>query len=94
MTIDDSFINRFYKGERDPAKQKATNKQLYQTLKNQVHVHVVFPSVIQLTKKICYSIEAFADLITKNQVYTEILNDEATVSNYFENELTAEGGSL
>lgn len=86
VEINDSFVDKYYKGERDPDKQKARNKELYGKLRNQTDVHVLFPEMAQLTKKVCYSINAFADLITKNQVYIEILNDETTIAEYFENQ--------
>ena len=93
VEINDSFVNAYYKGERDPDKQKARNKELYAKLRNKSNVHVLFPDMAQLTKKLCYSINAFADLITKNQVYIEILNDETTIAQYFENQNEDDNGS-
>lgn len=93
IVINDQFVTEYYKGESDPAKQKSKNKDLYQKLHNQKDIHVVFPDIAQLTKKLCYSVDAFSDLILKNQVYKDILNDEATISNYFENEESERAGS-
>ncbi len=94
ITINDQFVTDYYKGESDPAKQKSKNKELYTKLHNQKDIHVIFPDIAQLTKKVCYSINAFAELILKNQVYTDILNDEATIAIYFENQTddTDKGG--
>jgi hypothetical protein len=86
IVVNDQFVTDYYKGESDPAKQKAKNKELYGKLHNQKDIQVIFPDIAQLTKKLCYSINAFAELILKNQVYIDILNDEATISKYFENQ--------
>lgn len=95
ITINDQFVTDYYKGESDPAKQKSKNKELYNRLHNQKDILVIFPDIAQLTKKLCYSINAFAELILKNQVYIDILNDEATIAKYFENQQSeVEKGAL
>jgi hypothetical protein len=86
VTINDSFVETYYKGERDPDKQKARNKELYKILRNESSICVVLPDIAKLTEKLCYSLKAFAKLICENQVYIEILNDEATIQDYFENQ--------
>lgn len=86
VKVDEQFVEKYYKGEKDPTKQKAINKELYTTLRKQKKVIVLFPDITQVTKKLCYSIKKFVDLIVKNDVYIEILNDETTISNFFENE--------
>lgn len=86
ITMNDQFINEYYKGESDPVKQKAKNKDLYDKLRNQKNIKVVFPDIAKLMKKLCHSINAFKDLILQNQVYIDILNDESTIANYFENQ--------
>lgn len=92
IVINDQFVTEYYKGESDPSKQKSKNKDLYTILHNQKSIHVIFPDIAQLTKKLCYSVDVFSDLILKNQVYKDLLNDEATISNYFENEDSEKGG--
>jgi hypothetical protein len=82
--VNDQFVTQFYKGQRLPEDQKKFNKELYQRLHNKKGVLVLFPDIRQLTKKLCYSINKFVELITKNDVYKEILSDEATIENYFE----------
>lgn len=86
VVVNDQFVTEFYKGESDPIKQKAKNKELYNKLHNKKDIHVIFPDIAQLTKKLCYSVNAFGDLIINNQVYKDILNDETTISDYFENQ--------
>jgi hypothetical protein len=90
IEINEQFVTDYYKGESDPGKQKIKNKELYIKLHNQKNVLVIFPDIQILTKKLCYSIDSFADLILKNQVYKDLLNDEATISHYFTNQFTEE----
>lgn len=86
ITINDQFVTNYYKGESDQIKQKSKNKELYSMLSNKQNIKVLFPDMTQLVKKLCYSINSFKDLILKNQVYIDILNDEATIADYFENQ--------
>lgn len=85
-TINEQFVEKFYKGQKDPSDQKKTNKELYSRLRNKKDVLVLFPDIAKLTDKICYSYNKFVDLILTNNAYTEILNDETTISSHFENE--------
>lgn len=87
VVVNDQFVTDYYKGEKDPEQQRKINKKLYDVVRNKSDVKVVFPDIIKLTSKLCYSIVKFKDLIIKNDVYKEILNDEATISDYFENQV-------
>jgi hypothetical protein len=84
-TIKDSFVEQYYKGHTDQNDQKKQNKELYNKLRNKKDILVLFPDIAQLTDKLCYSYNKFVDLIINNDVYIEILNDETTISTYFEN---------
>lgn len=84
-TIKDSFVEQYYKGHTDQNDQKKQNKELYNKLRNKKDILVLFPNIAQLTDKLCYSYNKFVDLIINNDVYIEILNDETTISTYFEN---------
>ncbi|MBL0026468.1 MAG: hypothetical protein IPO98_16415 [Saprospiraceae bacterium] len=86
ITINEQFIEQYYKGYSDPDKQKKQNKELYDKLKNQKNILVLFPDISKLTEKLCYSYNKFVDLILTNDAYKEILNDDTTISKYFENE--------
>ena len=86
VTINEQFVETYYKGQKNPEDQKKTNKELYNKLKNKKNVIVIFPDIAKLTEKLCCAINKFTEIITKNEVYIEILNDETTISNYFENE--------
>lgn len=84
-TINEQFITQFYKGYTNRDEQKKQNKELYNRLRNQKNVLVLFPDIAKLTDKLCYSYNKFVDLILNNDVYVEILRDETTISTYFEN---------
>jgi len=86
IEINEAFVQQYYKGESNPEKQKKLNLELYKKLKNQQNVKVVFPDIAKMTKKMCYSIKKFVDLISKNDVYIEILSDDTTVETFFEQE--------
>jgi hypothetical protein len=85
VIINEQFVEQFYKGHSDPADQKKQNKELYNRLKNKKDVRVLFPDIAILTDKLCYSYNKFVGLILTNDAYKEILNDETTISTYFEN---------
>lgn len=85
-TINEQFVTEFYKGYSDSANQKKQNKELYRRLRNKKDALVLFPDIAKLTNKLCYSYNKFIELILTNDVYKEILNDETTISTYFENE--------
>jgi len=84
-TINEQFVTQFYKGHSNQDDQKKQNKELYNRLRNKKDILVLLPDIAKLTDKLCYSYNKFVDLIIKNDVYIEILNDETTISTYFEN---------
>ena len=61
IQIDDSFVTEYYSGGTDPIKQKNKNKELYKILHNQKDVHVIFPDIEKLTKKLGYAVRAFSN---------------------------------
>lgn len=85
LIIDDAFIATYYTGKKDFDAQKKSNKELLDKLKNKKDVVVLFPSVFQITTKLCFSINKFVELITKNEVFIEVLNDDTTIDDYFVN---------
>lgn len=86
VIVNEQFVEMYYKGASDPDKQKKMNAELYEKLKNQKDVIVIFPDIVQLTDKLCYAMNKFVEMILNNEVYSEILNDESTIRNYFETE--------
>lgn len=87
LIINDQFVQQYYKGARNQDEQKRINKELFEKLKNKRDILVSFPDIVKLTNKLCYSIEKFVELIVRNPIYVEILNDDSTISNYFENQM-------
>lgn len=69
------------------AEKNKMNKELLRKLKNREDVLVLYPDIIVLTKNMCSSYNKFIDMITKNEIFIEILNDDSTIDNFFENEL-------
>ena len=53
-----------------------------------MNVAVVLPNVRELTADIVDSLVNFVDLATKNPVYFEILNDKATISDFYSKQCT------
>jgi hypothetical protein len=77
VRIDDEFIKKFYSCES--AKGLAKEFQ-----GKEAEVIVVLPHMEQFTNEICDCLTNFVDVVTKNPVYFEILNDKATIIDYFQ----------
>jgi hypothetical protein len=86
IKINEQFIDHYYSAEIDPAKKKDKNKDLYKKIHNKKDILVVFPDIVRMTENFSDATNKFVDLILKNEVYKEILNDETTLETYFENE--------
>jgi hypothetical protein len=86
LVINESFIDTYYKGQSDIDKQRKNNNDLYLKIRNKKNILVVFPNVIKITEKFCYAAIVFFNIIKDNPIYIEILNDEATLVDYFENQ--------
>jgi len=89
LTMDDTFIDRFYKGRMKPEDQDKNNKELFRQIRNKDQILVLFPNIIHITEKFCFSVKKFYELIENNEVYIDILNDESTLTLFFENESSA-----
>ena len=88
VVIDDLFIDKYYKGESDPSKQYKTNEELLNILKLKNNIIVVYPNFLTLTKNLTFAMNHFVKLITKNEIFIELLNDTATIDKYFINDYT------
>lgn len=75
--IDTEFVKKFYGGD-------SKNNELLKILNNQEDVIVLFPNPVELMDDFNKLQEKFADLISNNQIVREILNDKATILNFFE----------
>lgn len=81
VVIDEAFIKLYYSNADKDRKRELTSK-----LRNKMDVVVKWPDLIALTDAFCTAYEKFTLLILNNEVYREILEDEATVVSYFERE--------
>jgi hypothetical protein len=79
--VDDEFVKKYYSAERQ--KGLAGEFTNYRD-----KVVVVLPNVVDLIDGICNELHDFVSVVTKNPVYFEILNDKATIVDYYERETT------
>jgi len=75
--IEDDFLKKYYSAERVKGLAKEFNG--YES-----KVIVLMPDVAAVTERICACLVNFVEVVTKNPVYYEILNDRATIANYFD----------
>lgn len=75
---ENNFITNYYK-HKD---KKNKNDTLSKRIQNK-KVVVILPNIVELTKDFCKAQKKFVDVITKNEVYQEILKDKSTFENYF-----------
>jgi len=89
LKINDPIVEKYYKGLKTQQDHKIRNKELYELLKGSPEsIIVIFPNIKTITQKFCVAINIFYDLIKKNDVYIDLLNDETTLVKYFESEET------
>lgn len=77
--IDTEFVKKFYVGD-------SKNKELLKLLSNKEDLTVLFPNPIELIEDFCQAQKRFADLISKNQFVRDVLNDKATIIEFYETE--------
>jgi len=80
VIIDNSFIFKYYSGDNN-------KKELFQELANKNDVLVIYPDFVKLTQDFCQALTKFVELIEKNEVYRDILNDKATIKDFFTEEI-------
>jgi len=76
LKIDDEFLKKYYASE---GAKGLTGKFVGQENK----VVVILPDLEALTTDICACLEKFVEIITQNEVYREILEEESTIVDYF-----------
>lgn len=82
--IDDGFVKKYYTADR--VKGLATEFKGYEQ-----SVAVRLPNVADITDNLCGCLVNFVDVVTKNPVFYEILNDKATIVNYFDSLVETDG---
>lgn len=76
LVVDTAFVFKYYSGDNN-------KKELFEHLANQADVLVIYPDFSNLTTEFCNSLIKFVQLIERNEVYRDILNDKTTIFNYF-----------
>jgi hypothetical protein len=76
LFIDETFVKDFYACDRAKGLAKKLDG-------NETTVVVVFPNLLNLTSEVVDALANFVDVVTKNPVYFEILNDKATVTDFY-----------
>lgn len=74
--IDSKFVEEFYSGDKK-------NKELYKNLIKKSDLTVVFPDPAELMGEFVNAQKKFAELIDKNEIVREFLNDKATIEEHF-----------
>ena len=77
LVIEEAFLKKYFSAERVKGLAKEFNG-------NENKVVVLLPDVASVTEKICVCLANFVEVVTKNPVYYEILNDRTTLTNYFD----------
>ncbi len=75
--IDTEFVQKYYSGD-------SKNKELMRELINKKDLTVLYPNPYDLIVEFCDAQKKFSDLISKNQIIREILDDTATIKEYYE----------
>jgi hypothetical protein len=78
VVIDEKFVMLHYSAE-----DSDRSKKLYDALANKNKVIVKLPDPVAIITEFCDAQKKLVDLIEKNQVYRELLNERASLSDYF-----------
>ena len=76
IVIDDSFINKFYGGDKH-------NPQLYALLTNKANVVVRLPNLVSLTEGLGKELGYLSQVILSNPIYSEILTNTSVLEDYY-----------
>ncbi|SFA89506.1 hypothetical protein SAMN05660845_0848 [Flavobacterium swingsii] len=74
--LDSDFMKKYYSGDKN-------NNELYKTLIRKEDLYVEFPNPINLITKFTEAQKKFAEIISKNEIVREMLNDKTTLEEYF-----------
>jgi hypothetical protein len=75
--IQDEFLKKYYSADRVKGLAKEFNGF-------ERKVVVLLPDIETVTDKLSGCLANFVEVVTKNPVYHELLNDKATIANYFD----------
>lgn len=74
--IDTIFVNKYYAG-RDH------NVELYNELLKERDITVLFPDPVNIIEQFCKAQKKFVDLIEQNQKYRDLLDNQATIHDFY-----------
>ncbi|MFN0275792.1 MAG: hypothetical protein ACKVPJ_08615 [Chitinophagales bacterium] len=77
--IDQAFVDEYYSGDKE-------NNKLYSLLSNKKNVVVLLPTLDELMVDFCAAQKKYIEIISKNEVFRELLDEKSTMKNYFEGE--------
>lgn len=81
--IDTNFVKKFYAGY-------SNNKELSKALINKENLLVLFPNPLDLVNEFCEAQKKFTELIYENKLVRDILDDNATLKEFFESNIEIE----
>jgi hypothetical protein len=74
--IDQEFVDYYYASD-------ANNSKLHSLLTNKKDVVVIFPNLAVLISELCIAQKKFIEVLSKNEVYREILEGKTTMKDYY-----------
>lgn len=74
--LDSEFIKKYYSGDKN-------NNELYKILIRKEDLYVEFPNPVNLITKFTKAQKKFVEIISKNEIVREMLNDKTTLEQYF-----------
>jgi hypothetical protein len=77
ILVNQDFVDTYYSGDTN-------NNKLYSLLTNKKNVYVIFPNLPDLITEFCRAQKKFINIISKNEVFREILDGHTTLRDYFE----------
>lgn len=77
--INNEFVKKYYSGD-------SRDKELVKELSNKEELTVLHPNPLELITEFCNTQKKFSELISKNQLVREILDDIATIKDYYQTE--------
>lgn len=82
--VDDTFVKEYYSGDKN-------NEKLLKIFSKKGDFVVAFPNPVELIKEFIIAQNKFVEMIKENEVIREILDDNATIIEYFQQEIDNAG---
>lgn len=75
--IDTAFANKYYRGDKN-------NNELSRKLGSNQELEVIFQNPLTLIERFCEAQKKFVFLIKENQIIRELLDDKASIRDYYD----------